>query len=65
MGKNDHMYDVPDTIVKCSHCDKKYSQSIEDQVPGFRSRDYDRCPYCGETNDSSMQVEYSNRKIES
>ncbi|WP_155799283.1 hypothetical protein [Planococcus antarcticus] len=65
MSQYNHIHDVPDAIVKCSHCDKKYSQSTEDQVPGFRSRDYDRCPYCGESNGARMQVEYSNRKIES
>lgn len=65
MSQYNHIHDVPDEIITCSHCDKKYSQSTEDQVPGFRSRDYDRCPYCGESNGSSMQVEYSNRKIES
>lgn len=64
MGRNDHMYDVPDVIVECSHCNKKYSQGIDDQVAGFRSREFDYCPYCGKSNGSSMQVEYHNHKID-
>lgn len=51
-------------IVECKSCQKRYHQSITDQVPGFRDRDYDVCPYCGYTNGSSMDVEYSNRPIE-
>lgn len=63
MGANDHIFDSSDTTEKCSHCGKKYRQWIEDQVPGFRSKDYDRCPYCGESNGSSMEVEFNNSKI--
>ena len=50
-------------VKKCPHCGKKYKQTVEDQVPGFRDKSYDTCPYCGETNGSSMEVEYYNSKL--
>lgn len=50
-------------IVKCSYCGKNYRQETESQISGFRDRDYDVCPYCGEDNGSSMEVEYHNYKI--
>ena len=50
-------------VVKCSHYGKNYRQETESQIPGFRDRDYDICPYCHETNGSSMEVEYHNCKI--
>ena len=64
MGWNDHIGDAHNNIVSCKHCGKKYIQRTEDQQPGFRERDYDRCPYCGKDNGSSMEVEYLNRKLE-
>lgn len=64
MGWNDHINDRPNKIETCSHCNKKYRQWIEDQEQGFKSREYDYCPYCRHENDSSMQVEYHNSKID-
>ncbi len=64
MGWNDHLYDTENSIVVCNHCNKKYLQWTEDQIAGFRDKDYDYCPYCGESNGSSMEVEYHNSKIE-
>ena len=57
-------YEESTGVVECSHCHKKYIQTTEEQVPGFRDRDDDICPYCGESNGSSMDVEYRNRKLE-
>ena len=39
-------YESYNGIVKCSHCNKAYRQTVEDQVPGFRDKYYDICPYC-------------------
>ncbi len=50
-------------IKMCPKCRRKYKQRTEEQVPGFRDRDYDTCPYCGAENGSSMQVEFYNSKI--
>lgn len=50
-------------IKMCPKCRRKYKQRTEEQVPGFRDRDYDNCPYCGAENGSSMQVEFYNSKI--
>lgn len=50
-------------VVECQNCGKPYRQDCEEQVPGFRDRDYDYCPYCGHKNGSSMEVEYSNSKL--
>ena len=56
-------YDSWFNIVKCSACHKKYIQECEEQVPGFRDRSEDVCPYCGLINGSSMSVEYTNKPI--
>ncbi len=56
-------YESYNGIVKCSHCNKAYRQTVEDQVPGFRDKYYDICPYCNQTNGSSMEVEYDNTKL--
>ena len=37
-------------LAKCKKCGKPYRQECEEQVPGFRDRDYDICPYCGHEN---------------
>lgn len=50
--------------VTCKSCGKQYRQEQEDQVPGFRMRDYDVCPYCKAENGSSMSVEFNNSKME-
>lgn len=50
--------------VTCPACGKVYLQQCEDQVPGFRDRSEDICPYCKALNGSSMSVEYSNYPIE-
>ena len=65
MSIMNHMekWDVVKRKVKCYHCGKQYMQRTEDQVPGFRDREYDICPYCHEENGSSMEVEYFNYKI--
>lgn len=46
--------------VTCPHCHSKYRQETESQLPGFRDRDYNICPYCHKENGSSMSVEYHN-----
>ena len=50
-------------LAKCKKCGKPYRQECEEQVPGFRDRDYDICPYCGHENGSSMSYEYYNHKL--
>lgn len=54
MGYNDHLLDESEKIVTCCHCGKKYMQWTEEQVPGFRDKEYDYCPFCCEVNSSSM-----------
>lgn len=49
--------------VVCKSCHKTYAQFTEKQIEGFRERDYDRCPYCGAENNSSMEIEYRNMKL--
>ena len=56
-------YESYDSVVKCKYCGKAYHQEVEEQVPGFRDRSYDICPYCNEENGSSMEVDYSNSKM--
>jgi len=50
--------------VKCYHCGKRYLQREAEQIPGFRETSYDICPYCHESNGSSMDVEYINHKLD-
>lgn len=50
-------------LQACTHCRKIYRQVINDQIPGFREREHDICPYCGTDNGSSMSYEFSNSKI--
>ena len=47
-------------LVLCPNCGKPYRQDEEEQVAGFRDKDYDICPYCQHENGSSMSVEYTN-----
>lgn len=49
--------------VACSWCSRVYRQRIEEQIPGFRDREYDICPYCGKENGSSMSYDYINLQI--
>lgn len=64
MSIYNHIFDSPKNITQCVHCKKEYKQTTEEQVPGFRSREYDICPYCNESNGSSMKEEYYNQKID-
>lgn len=62
MGANDHFFDTPDEVVVCSNCHKQFSYWTEDQVPGFRDKDYLICPYCHAELSSSMDIEFHVRK---
>ncbi len=64
MGWNDHINDAKTAKIKCSHCGKIYLQWTENQVPGFRDKNEDICPYCKGSNKSSMEVEFHNSKLE-
>jgi len=61
----DRELETYEEIVTCSHCGKKYRQVSEEQIAGFRDRSEDICPYCHESNGSSMSWDYYNRPIES
>ena len=56
-------FEENNSIVKCSHCNKKYIQEQIDQMPGFREVDEDICPYCYAVNGRSGEVDYLNYKI--
>lgn len=49
-----------ENVCICKYCGKPYHQYCEEQVPGFRDRSDDICPYCHEENGSSMSEEYFN-----
>ena len=59
-------YQISSDIIvrdrKCKSCGKIYTQELEEQMPGFRQKDYDICPYCDFENGSSMAYEYTNKK---
>lgn len=50
-------------IVKCGFCHRAYKQTVVEQVPGFREREEDVCPYCNKVNQSSHDEEYFNSKL--
>ncbi len=56
-------YDCSTSKVTCNYCGKEYRQTVEEQIPGFRDKSYDICPYCKQENGSSMEVDYYNQKI--
>lgn len=60
MGKNDHIFDVQleKELTNCKKCNKTYKCSKTEQQPGFRDMEEERCPYCGEINDRSMEYDY-------
>ena len=65
MGWNDHISDnYSSETEQCPKCGKRFICITEEQVPGFRERDEKICPYCGEELCSSMEYEYTCRKIE-
>jgi len=49
-------------LVTCKHCKRIYRQSTSRQTPGLRFSEDDTCPYCNESNGSSLEFEYNNRK---
>lgn len=51
-----------ENIVKCGYCGMIYRQKQEPQSPGHRFREEDDCPYCHNSNGSSMEYDYINRK---
>ncbi len=50
--------------VKCEACGKTYEQVTFEQVPGFRDREEDACPYCGNVRRTSWDVDFVNTKKE-
>lgn len=56
-------YEESSLIAVCSSCHKLYRRIVGEQIPGFREREYDNCPYCGNENGSSMSYDYSNSKL--
>ncbi len=56
-------YEENSFIAVCSNCHKLYHRTVSEQIPGFREREYDNCPYCGYENGSSMSYDYSNSKL--
>ena len=57
-------YSTSKDVVTCKHCGKKYNQLAEEQTPGFRDPCDDICPYCNESNGTSMSYDYYNSKLE-
>ena len=49
-------------LVKCNHCHRTYGQSTTMQIPGLRVSEDDICPYCNQSNGSSLEYEYRNKK---
>lgn len=48
----------------CSKCKKTFYYISEEQVPGFRSKEELKCPYCDEIIVTSMEEEFTTYKAE-
>lgn len=62
-GELRYYEEIQDTVT-CQNCGKKYIQMREEQVPGFRDRSDNICPYCHAENGSSMEWDYTNTPLE-
>lgn len=49
-------------LVTCKHCNCIYRQSKTRQTPGLRFYEDDICPYCNNSNGSSLEYDFNNRK---
>lgn len=56
-------YEDKSFLAVCSNCHKLYYRTMSEQIPGFREREYDSCPYCEHKNGSSMSYDYSISKL--
>lgn len=50
-------------LKTCKHCGQKYRQVKTQQIEGMRESEDDICPYCGEINGTSWDVDFSNSKL--
>lgn len=48
--------------IRCSHCQKAYRSLASRQMEGNREKEDNICPYCGQSNGSSMEWEFYNTK---
>ena len=65
MGYNDRYFDKPteNETEKCPVCGKHFICVVTEQVVGCKVRDEKICPYCGAILASSMEYEYTCRKL--
>ena len=63
MGYNDRWDRCIWEKRSCPKCGSLYECREETQEPGSRSKDYERCPYCKNINNASMEYEFFVRKI--
>ena len=47
----------------CPHCGREYSVEMVRQIPGCRDTEEERCPYCEEKVQESMEWEFYTRRI--
>lgn len=47
----------------CNRCHRIYRSITEEQVPGFREKEDDVCPYCGRVNWQSMSYDFFNSQL--
>ena len=53
-------FETASNIVVCGKCHRLYRQTRTEQIPGFREREEDVCPYCDYENGSSMNYDFYN-----
>ena len=63
MGYHDLLVDSITYEETCPKCGKKFLCTYEEQVPGFRMSDDKICPHCGAVLRTSLEYEFTTRKI--
>ncbi|MCR5837148.1 MAG: hypothetical protein K6G88_11630 [Lachnospiraceae bacterium] len=53
-------YGSSEGIKVCPKRNKPYRQYREEQMPGCRDKEEDKCPYCREVVETSMSYDYHN-----
>ncbi|MBO5351893.1 MAG: hypothetical protein J6A77_01215 [Lachnospiraceae bacterium] len=56
-------FENSENLTVCGSCHNIYRQVIKNQIPGFREKEEDVCPVCGNTSAISMEFEYINSKL--
>lgn len=55
---------VIQTYIVCPHCGKKFKCTLLEQIPGYRFKEQEICPYCDAVLRESLEFEFISEKLE-